>query len=586
MISTAHLVAEALRAPTYPTVRRRVLRQLLASLVYEGLLVPRADGARSVVPGSDESGAPIEYRFTMSRAYGFDRVRIGPEPVTRRGPDGESEVESLTLFLVETADRIGAASDRITGFAHELEETLLKDALAQHMRTERGDRLTGSGYDRLEAAIMDGHPYHPAYKSRIGFDPVDNLAWGPEFDADIHPLWLAARHAAVSVSGRHTATGLLRANLGAGYDGFTDRVREAGADPAEYTLLPVHPWQWRNVVAHAHAAALRTGDLIVVGTDPHAHRAQQSIRTLACRQVPERAYLKLSLSLLNTSTSRTLAPHTVANAPLITDWLHAIVDSDPYLRDELRVILLGEVMGTSVEPEPVAARVRARTYGTLACIWRESLHTRLDAGERAVPFTGLIAREPDGTPLIDPWIRAHGIRPWLRRVLAVSVLPLVHLLQRHGIAVESHAQNMVLVHRDGNPTRVALRDFHDGVRFCRSRLADPALCPPLVPPPDHHTNRNSFLETDDLDQVTDFLLDAFFFINLGELALFLADAYALPETAFWETTREVIADYPGQNTPFDITKRHLDVEQLTARRLLPDDRLRVHSVPNPLNPEV
>ncbi|MGH3656727.1 MAG: IucA/IucC family C-terminal-domain containing protein, partial [Micromonosporaceae bacterium] len=227
-------------------------------------------------------------------------------------------------------------------------------------------------------------------------------------------------------------------------------------------------------------------------------------------------------------------------------------------------------------------------YGTLACIWREPLHGRLDPGEQAIPYTGLIARELDGTPLIDPWVRVHGLTTWLRQLLTVSVLPLVHLLQRHGIGFESHAQNMILAHRDGVPTRIVLRDFHDGVRFSRAALSRPELCPPLVEPPAYHANRNSFLETDDLDQVTDFLLDAFFFINLGEFALLLGEAYQLPEEPFWALVREVIADYHARHGGaggFDIGKPRLDVEQLTARRLLPDTEPRVHSVPNPLCPE-
>ncbi|MGH3741562.1 MAG: IucA/IucC family protein, partial [Micromonosporaceae bacterium] len=481
------------------------------------------------------------------------------------------------------------APDRVAGFAAELEETLLKDAVAQHVRAQRGQRLAGADYDTAETGVMDGHPYHPAYKSRIGFDLVDNIDWGPEFGADIRPLWLAARGPAVAVgvTGPDTAEELLRRELGGAFDTFTEKVRAQGGDPDEYTLLPVHPWQWRTVIAHAHADALRSGDLLILGPDPHAHRAQQSIRTLSCRDVPERAYVKLPLSLLNTSTGRTLAPHTVRNAPLITGWLRRVVDSDPYLRDELRVVLLGEFMGVSVEPEPVSEATRARTYGTLACIWRESLHGRLDADEQAIPYTGLIAREWDGAPLIDPWVREHGLTDWLRQLLRVGVLPLVHLLQQHGIAFESHAQNMVLAHRGGMPSRVVLRDFHDGVRFSRARLRHPAWCPQLAEPPSYHTNRNSFLETDDLDQVSDFLLDAFFFINLGELALFLSDAYELPEQAFWGLVREMIAEHQARHGAgrFDIQKPRLDVEQLTARRLLPDTQLRVHSVPNPLCPE-
>lgn len=587
----ADLLAEAIRSPQCVQVRRRILRQLLQSLIFEGVLSVCEDRAGQVVDGLSESGEPVRYRFVSRPRYGFGRVSLGEDPVLRESGGVSREVTSLSRFLIEIGPQLGAESDRIVGFARELEETHIKDTVAQYIRVLRGDVLAGADYDELESTVMDGHPYHPSYKSRLGFDIVDHLSWGPEFAADIHPLWLAARRTIsdVTVSDRHTEADFLRSQLGSTYDSFRETVRHTGSDPDEFTFLPVHPWQWRKQIAHTYADAVAAGDLIVLGTDLHAHHAQQSIRTLACRDAPERAYLKLSLSMVNTSTSRVLAPHTVVNAPRISDWLREIVASDAYLRDEFRVILLGEVMGTSVELVPVHEAVRGETYGTLACIWRESLHTHLDAEESGIPFTALTAREVDGTPMIDSWIRGIGIHEWVRMLLEVGVLPLVHLLQRHGIGVEAHAQNMVLVHMDGRPTRVALRDFHDGVRFSRTDLSEPSVAPVLAETPAHHVNRNSFVETDRLDQVTDFMLDAFFFINIGELAMFLDDAYDLDEPEFWAMVRETIAayhrrfpDFAERYARFDIAGQKLDVEQLTARRLLPDTDPRMHSVPNPL----
>jgi siderophore synthetase component len=128
------------------------------------------------------------------------------------------------------------------------------------------------------------------------------------------------------------------------------------------------------------------------------------------------------------------------------------------------------------------------------------------------------------------------------------------------------------------------------VRFARAQLAQPQLCPQLAPMPAHHQNRNSFLETDDLDLVADFLLDAFFFINIGELGIFLADAYDLPERDFWAIVSDVVAGYQRRFPEladrfalFDVRKPTIAVEKLTTRRLLPDTELRLHAVPNPLS---
>ncbi|GAA0530571.1 siderophore biosynthesis protein [Saccharopolyspora subtropica] len=580
---TLDLVPAALTAPGWHTVRRRVFRQLVSSLVYEGALKTRQDGEQYVVDGVDAAGAPVRYSFRAVRRFGFGRVSVVSD-VLRDGV----QAESVTDFLAEVRGSLDADPALLPGFARELEETLFKDALSEHVRRELAVDLSTADHDVLESAITDGHRYHPTYKSRLGFDAADNLAYGPEFARPVRPVWLAAHRDITEVTASATVAGsYVDDQLGEAAQDFRRRVEQAGADPQDYALVPVHPWQWRQRIARAFADQLRRRQLIVLGEDPHSFLAQQSIRTLACQDDPHRPYLKLSMSIVNTSTSRGLAAHTVHNAPLISDWLHGLVAEDAFLRDEVRPIVLREQLGIAVNPP--GGLLQEDTYGALACIWRESLHRYLEPGERAVPFTGLTACQVDGTPLIDPWVREMGAAEWVRRVARVSAVPLVHLLCRHGVALETHAQNALLVHRDGVPTRVALKDFHDGVRFSRRHLAAPQRCPRLAGTPAHHQNRNSFVETDDLGLVTDFLLDAFLFVNLGELGIFLADHYDLAERDFWRLVREELRAYQARFPElaarfalFDVFTPTVEVEKLTTRRLLPDTELRLHTVPNPL----
>src|SRR5262249_33642058 len=157
-------------------------------------------------------------------------------------------------------------------------------------------------------------------------------------------------------------------------------------------------------------------------------------------------------------------------------------------------------------------------YGALACIWRESVHLYVQAGEAAGPMTPAMHVDADGRPFVGPWGRGYGPQPRLKRLVEGAWPPGPHLLWEHGTALESHAQNMILLHEDGLPARVALKDFHDGVRFSKALLSGPA--PALTAPPVEHArvNPNSFLETDDADELRDFTFDALFFVNLAELA--------------------------------------------------------------------
>ena len=368
------------------------------------------------------------------------------------------------------------------------------------------------------------------------------------------------------------------------------RIELQGRKPDDYYLLPVHPWQWREQIAHTLYQDIGRRDLIVLGPAQDSYRAQQSIRTLANCSHPDRCYLKLSMSILNTSTSRILAPHTVQNAPAVSAWLKTTLKQDAYLHDVLRPVFLAEVCGAVYLPAG-PDRERKKSYGMLACIWRESLHPYLDAGEAAIPFNALMHIDFDERPFIEPWVKAHGLYPWLRRLMEVSVVPVIHMLCAHGIALESHAQNMILLHREGWPTRVALKDFHDGIRFAPAYLAEPDKQPTLLATPVEHArvNRNSYIETDDPAELRDFVHDALLFINLSELALLLSEYFGLEEEAFWELLGGVIRDYQDRFPAlqsrfelFDFFAPEVRVEQLALRRLLPDTEVRMHRVTNPL----
>lgn len=101
-------------------------------------------------------------------------------------------------------------------------------------------------------------------------------------------------------------------------------------------------------------------------------------------------------------------------------------------------------------------------------------------------------------------------------------------------------------------------------------------------------NSNSFIETDDERLVRDFLHDAFFFINIAEIILFIEKQYGIDEQRQWQWVKDIIEAYqeafPELNNyqHFDLFEPTIQVEKLTTRRLLSDSELRIHHVTNPL----
>ncbi|WP_159885893.1 IucA/IucC family protein [Paenibacillus puerhi] len=612
----------------YRETEQRIMRQLMESLLYERLVSyteeadaeGSADAAKdtgvkeagdsgdyvrtwnaadhaagwrlfTVHAATSERGA-VRYTCRGKRKLSFGRIRLDIASLQRwEGSDGGRPAR-LSELLDEVVRPI-AASGRMAVFEEEVTQTWLKDTQARYASAARAVPAAELEYDELEAAILEGHPYHPCYKSRIGFSLADNAAYGPEFSPVVKPLWVAVHEedcqAGYSSSIRYAD--FIRAELGADVLAqFAFVLEAAGRDASRYLLVPVHPWQWRESTLRTFHARMAEGRLVVLGEGADDYWPQQSIRTLSNASSPLKSYVKLPMVLVNTSTSRILAKHTVLNAPLISDWLARLTEEDR-AGDGAGYVLLREVAGIAYDHEALPEPLRERAYGTLGAIWRESLHHYLRAGERAVPFNGLCHIQHDGLPLIEPWIKKYGAEPWTEALLKASVTPLIHLLYAHGVALEAHAQNMVLIHREGHPARVAFKDFHDGIRFSRAALTAPELCPALhrLPPEHAAVNPNSFIETDSTEAVRDFVHDAFFFINLSELCFLLEERYEMPEDRFWEMTACLIHEYQQEHPEhearfraFDLFAETIRVEQLTARRVLGDSAVRLQQVSNPL----
>ncbi|WP_433773654.1 IucA/IucC family protein [Bacillus wiedmannii] len=582
-------ILKALESEDYISVRRRVLRQLVESLIYEGIITPvrieKDEQILFIIQGLDEENKNVSYQ-----CYGRERMtfgRISLDSLIVRVQDEQQEIQSVSQFLEEVFRVVNVERTKLDSFIQELEQTIFKDTIAQYERNNK-EEYTQKSYDEFESHLIDGHPYHPSYKARIGFQYRDNFQYGYEFMQPMKLIWIAAhkKHSSVGYENEVIYDKILIEEIGERkLEGFMELIHSAGCNPKQYVFIPVHPWQWENFIIPNYADHIQDKCIIYLGKSEDDYCAQQSMRTLRNVTNLKKPYVKLSLNILNTSTLRTLKPYSVVSAPAISNWLNDVVSDDPYLRDESRMILLNEFSSVTYDTN------KKSVYGSLGCIWRESVHKYLDTQEDAVPFNGLYAKGKDGTLVIDAWLNKYGIENWLRLLIQKAIIPVIHLVVEHGIALESHGQNMIFVHREGVPVRIALKDFHEGIEFYRPFLKEIDKCPDFTKM--HKTyakgKMNDFFEMDRIECLQEMVLDALFLFNLGELAFVLADEYELKEESFWMMVVEEIENhlrkYPHLKDRFENIQLYTPTfyaEQLTKRRLYLDVESLVHEVPNPL----
>ncbi|WP_423998577.1 IucA/IucC family protein [Haloarcula salina] len=455
-----------------------MLRRVLREFIRESILTPRQIGTVKATESepSDSWGRYIvgvddgvAYRFDANpRPFSCYRIRMGS---TYRCEDNEEWTEATDplQFILDSRHLIGINSVTTGHLLHEFYNTLVADT---HIRAQKADRESDSILDLPFAAVdgeMEGHPKYTYNKGRMGFGYDDYLAYAPESKQHQTLSWLAVRNDRAtfqSIAGL-TAEDLLTSELGEQYQRFKTTVSEQGYDPDNYHLMPVHDWQWNDSIAQLFAGEIASGALIPLGEGHNEYLPQQSIRTFTNLTDPTKHQVKLPLKIRNTNVYRGILGEQAKAAPDVTEVIKSIRDDDPYLRDELDLVLPGEIASVNYQ-HPKYSQLDDAPYQyheLLACIWRESSIAPVRESESSLLLAAVIHEDFDGTPVVSKLAERAGldIDTWLDRFFEVFLFPILHYLYKYGLVFMPHGTNVSLIHEQGDPKRISITDFVDEV---------------------------------------------------------------------------------------------------------------------------
>ncbi|MEV4616421.1 IucA/IucC family siderophore biosynthesis protein [Kitasatospora sp. NPDC049258] len=536
--------------------RRGLLAKMLGEFAYEELITPEPDG--------DGDGYALElpgagYRFRARRgAYGGWQV----DPASVSCPQ-DPEVDPLR-FVQRARHLLGLSGDTVGHLIRELTATLIADT--HQLGTElTAAQLAGLGHVELEGR-QTGHPWIVPNKGRIGFSAQDAARWAPEARRPQPLPWLAVHRSLAEYRG---PADLYERELDS-----PERLRAVLGERAdEYLLLPVHPWQWDEVVVPLFAPWIADGRIVPLPSDGDLRLPQQSIRSFFNLTRPERCTVKLPLAILNTLVWRGLPTRRTLAAPAVTAWVHAIRDADPFLREECRVILLGELASVTVD-HPLYRDLPEAPYQykeLLGAIWRQSLDSCLEAGERGRTLAALLQTGSDGRALVAELVARSGLAPaeWLGRLFAVMLPPLLHFLYRYGTVFSPHGENAIVVYDERDvPVRLAVKDFVDDINLSDQDLPELAGLPPEVA---------GVLLREPPAYLCQFLHAGLFIGVYRYLAPLFEQQLGLPEREFWALLRERILAHQRRFPElrerfalFDLFTRRIDRLCLNRNRLLLD----------------
>ncbi|RKR92438.1 siderophore synthetase component [Micromonospora pisi] len=526
-----------LRPEIWGRVRAALAAKMVAELAFERALTPTSLGADryrvAVTPA-------IGYEF-RGRPVAMESWRIQPGSVTRH-TDGTPEPADPYRLLLDLHQAWGLDPAVTALTVTELGATLAADAWLLATGPPVAE-LANLSHVELEG-YQTGHPWIFANKGRVGFAASD-CPYLPESRAAQRMQWMAVHRDLASF---HGGDGLGETDLREREldepvrQRFTDLLTDQGADPAEYVWLPVHEWQWDEVVVPLFAAELAQHRILPLVPPPDRYRAQQSIRTFSNVSRPDRFDVKLPLSILNTMVYRGIPTELIQAAPQTTAWVHGIRDRDPFLRDVCRVVLPGEVAGVAVRHPVFEALPQApyRYRQLLGVIWREPVAERLDPDERARTLAALLHVDPAGGAFVAELVRRSGLPPgeWLAALFAAVFPPLLHLLYRYGVAFNPHGENAIVIYDAADvPVRLAVKDFVDDLKLLDEDLPEYADLP---------ARALGVLMRFGAEELSGSIFKSLLMCHFRYLGPLCEEQLAVPEEEFWRLARAEVLAYQAR----------------------------------------
>ena len=418
----------------------------------------------------------------------------------------------------------------------EMNNTWLAEAhLFDESRLSSEAVLTASHHE-IEG-MLRGHPWLIMSKGRMGFGYDDYLSAAPELSPTVKVLWLAVHRdlAEFRSTEEWQAGRLYQCELDAEeLESFEQQLHERGCSCRDYFLIPVHAWQWHQWLVPTYANEIVDRRIIELGVGQDDYVPMQSIRTLCNISQPERHYVKLPVSIFNTAVYRGLPSKRNLAAPAVTAWLKQIQSQDSDLKQS-GVAFLGEVATLTIH-QPCFDEIEGAPYQfkeLFGCLWRESVDPVIGTGEQALSQAALLHRDINGQSILAVLIQASGLSPlqWLKRFAEVSVTPFLICLYKYGLAFSPHGENTMLIHANGVPQKMVLKDFIDDINLVDEDFSELASLP----------IEGQILLRHPAHELSHFIFTGLFMVHYRYICnVFLQDNSEHSEVEFWQTISSVI----------------------------------------------
>ncbi len=410
------------------------------------------------------------------------------------------DAETFMQYVIQLVERDEAALDKASAerFMTMLEQAIQQLAWSLESLQDQADVLSlpqAESYIALErkAAYRD-RPFHPVSKAKLGWSKAEYCRYIAEYSEPIELRWMAVkreyvvREAADVLGHPMNAPSNVQADpmdvllSDAERQALVSEMKQRGLDQAQFTAIPVHPWQFTAILPTQLHAELEQGICVPLELVTGQFKATSSIRSLMSQREGLSLHLKLPLGVHSLGAVRYLSAIKLMNGGRAERLMRQAQALDPVLGKKL--FLCDESQWWAYLPEDRDLFAdHPRHFSAMARRYPDVLVK--DDQVRLIPMSAFgTYKLGDQRHLFDEWLELLGqdrsdasILQCLKNVL-VPYYEICLRLFELGMMPEVHGQNSVLVWKQGRIEGLLLRD-HDALRvhvpwLKENGLEDPA----------------------------------------------------------------------------------------------------------------
>jgi siderophore synthetase component len=476
--------------------------------------------------------------FLLEKGYRQGYQWVSGSSIYKKEDHGWVEISSpvdLSQFVLgHTLSKEAYAHPGVADFLDGLYVSIQQLNLSLEFMEDYQSITPKSSYDwfvkgEMISSLRD-RPFHPLSKAKIGFSQEDYQNYMAEFSKQTTLCWVAICNDSIVKGSKKSEIESLDVLNNEQKAIIENELLLKGISKEKYTIIPVHPWQIKNIILPNFKKELENKTIIILDSKTGNFLATSSVRSLTSPYESIKM-LKLPISVKSLGAARYLPVVKLLNGIVGEQMFRQAVACDETLVD--RVFLCEEknwwgYMPQSMglfddHPRHLAAQVR---------IYPQEI---LKKDYKIIPMSSLGVVIQDNhflTEILGGSLSNDDVINFYTE-LATIFYDITMRLFKVGIVPEIHGQNCCVVMKQNKIIGLLFRD-HDSVR-----LHQPYLDKHHIKDPGYHIRPgySNSLYNETIEKLIYYIQSLGTQVNLAAIMESLSEVYSIPEKAFWQITK-------------------------------------------------